>query len=160
MNAVQNPVYLIASIFSVTFVVGLLDAAISDFRSFRIPNRIPLLLLASFPPVAILDGFTVHDWWIHAAVAASLFAISIVLFAGRLWGGGDAKLLPAVGLWIGLNGLSRFLVVMSAAGCVLACAAMLIRVLPLATSLRSRQIPYGLAIAAGGLDWWIGVTWR
>lgn len=146
------------------FVAGLLDAAVSDLRAFRIANRSPLLLLAAFVPAAVAAGFGWQDWLNHLGAGLALLVIGVVLFARGVWGGGDAKLLPAVAVWTGLAGLPRFLIVMALVGGVLAVLALLARRLPLGPSgavrawgerlAASGHVPYGVAIAAGGIDWW------
>lgn len=158
----------IPTILSLAFIGGLTDAVICDLQGFRIPNRAPLLLVISFLPTAALNGFSLAEWSEHVGVGLALLALGVVLFAFRVWGGGDAKLAPAVGLWIGLAGLPRFLTVMTLVGGVLALLAMMARRIPLAPSGVIREwgdrlaqngaVPYGLAIAAGGLDWWCGIA--
>jgi prepilin peptidase CpaA len=160
--------HIVAFAVSLSFVWALLDAASSDAGGFRIANRVPLLLLAGFPLVGVLEGFAVQDWLVHAGVGFALFAAGAALFAFRLWGGGDAKMVAAVGLWLGLGDLPRFLLVMSVVGGGLAIVALAARLSPVPTAgplgawrqrlARTRHIPYGLAIAAAGLDWWIGAA--
>ena len=159
--------HVIIAAISLSFVIGLLDAAVSDLRQFRIPNRAPLLLLAGFGPAALVAGLGWQDWLIHLGVALAFFVVGALLFARGVWGGGDAKLLPAVALWIGLAGLPRFLVIMALTGGVLAVLALLSRRIALGPigPLRAwgqrlaetGHVPYGIAIAAGGLDWWAAV---
>lgn len=146
------------------FVAGLVDAAVSDLRAFRIANRSSLILLAAFVPAAVATGFEWRDWLIHLGAGLGLLVIGALLFFRGVWGGGDAKLLPAVAVWIGLAGLPRFLVVMALAGGVLAVLALLARRFALGPPGPLRRwgerlaeaghVPYGVAIAAGGLDWW------
>ena len=161
-----NAAQFIAAAASLPFVVALLDAAQSDLRRFHIANRVPLLLLAGFVPVALVEGFSWQEWLTHAGTGFTLLAAGILLFALKLWGGGDAKMLGTVALWIGLSGLSRFLLVMAMAGCALAVIALLIRRLPHRQAgwrgrlARTNQVPYGLAIAIAGFDWWISAAWQ
>jgi prepilin peptidase CpaA len=151
------------------FGAALLDGAISDLRRFRIPNRVPLWLLAAFVPMAAVaaqeQGQGQGQEWIgHLCVGLALFALGTLLFALKVWGGGDAKMLAAAGLVVGPSGLARFLLVMALTGGVLATIALLARRVPLGPPgpLRrwgerlaaSGAVPYGVAIAAGGLDWW------
>ena len=159
--------HMVISVISLVFVIGLLDAAQSDLRQFRIPNRVPLLLLAGFVPAALVAGLDWQDWLIHLGVALAFFVLGALLFARGVWGGGDAKLLPAVALWIGVAGLPRFLVIMALAGGALAVLALLSRRIALGPigPLRawgqrlaeSGHVPYGVAMAVGGLDWWAAV---
>ena len=142
---------------SLTFPLVLLTAAWSDLRSFSIPNRLVLILLAGFPPVALLQSYGGAEWMGHLGVALALFAAGAGLFALRMWGGGDAKLLSAAGLWLGWQPLPRFLLVMSMTGGLLALLALAMRAVPAGRRhvLAAGQIPYGIAIAAAGLDAWL-----
>jgi prepilin peptidase CpaA len=150
----------IISAAGLVFVAALLAAATSDLRRFRIPNACALAVLAAFAPAAWAAALPWETLLVHLGVAAGVFVISVGLFALGVWGGGDAKLLPAAALWIGLGGLPRFLLVMTVAGGMLAALLLGLRRLPLpAGSWLQRtadagHVPYGVAIAAAGLDWW------
>ena len=147
------------------FVAGLLDAAVSDLRAFRIANRSPLILLAAFVPAAVAAGFGWQDWLYHLGAGLGLLVIGAVLFFRGVWGGGDAKLLPAVAVWAGPGGLPRLLVVMALVGGVLAVLALVAGRVPLGPSgvvrawgerlAKAGHVPYGVAIAAAGFDWWV-----
>jgi prepilin peptidase CpaA len=146
---------IILAISSAVFVAALLDAAQGDLRSFRIPNRVPLALLAAFVPAALAGGLSGHEWLLHLGTGVMCFMVATVLFSLGVWGGGDAKLVPAVALWVGPVALPRFLLVMALVGGLVALAALVGRRAE-AGSLRSAlrgHVPYGIAIAAGGLDW-------
>jgi len=147
---------------SVTFPLTLLAAARSDWRALQIPNRLILLALAGFPPVAMLESFTAAEWLGHLSAALVLFAAGAGLFALELWGGGDAKLLPAVALWLGWAALPRFLLVMSMTGCALSLLALAMRAVPAGRKhlLAAGRIPYGVAIAVAGLDWWLAAIFQ
>jgi prepilin peptidase CpaA len=143
---------ILATLGGLVFVAALADAAVSDLSRFRIPNRVPLVLLVAFLPAALAAGMGVEQIGWRLLAALVVFAVCLALFALRLWGGGDAKLVPAVALWLGFAALPRFLVVMAVAGGALALVTLLARRLKLTTASR---VPYGVAIAAGGLDWWV-----
>jgi prepilin peptidase CpaA len=114
--------------------------------------------------MAFVTGMGWSEFLFHLGAGVTLFVLSTALFIGGIWGGGDAKLLPAVALWVGLAGQPRFLLVMAFVGGVMALGALLARHLPLKRQsgiqtwgvnfVDSGQVPYGLAIAAAGLDWW------
>jgi prepilin peptidase CpaA len=75
-------------------------AAVGDCRSRRIPNWLTLPLAVA----GILQSFcSVHTATPGQALLgfAAGFALTIVLFALGALGGGDVKLLAAVGAWIG-----------------------------------------------------------
>lgn len=161
------PLRSLELVLSISFPLSLLIAAGTDLGQFRISNFIVLLVLAGFPPVAVLAGFDLGDWLIHGATALALLAAGGLLFALGLWGGGDAKLLTAAGLWLGPAPLPRFLLIMSLAGLVLALLSLAMRLIPVAARhpdrwlgrfVASGQIPYGAAIAVAGLDWWLSAA--
>lgn len=129
---------------------ALLVAAATDLRHRRIGNRLNAAIAIGAP----------FYWWasgiglwpgavIQLGLAAGAFAILAGLFALRLLGGGDVKLLAALALWIAPIAYLRLLVVMSMAGGVLALlfwAWHIIRRKP-----ERIAIPYGVAIAFAGL---------
>lgn len=146
---------IILTITSAVFVVALLDAALGDLRHMRIPNRVPLTLLAAFVPAALANGLDGSEWLIHLGTGVLSFVVAVILFNLGVWGGGDAKLVPAIIVWIDPADLPRFLLVMALTGGLVALAALLRRRAE-AGSLRPvlrGHVPYGIAIAAGGLDW-------
>lgn len=147
------------------YAAPLLVAALWDLRHFRIPNVLTALMALAFVPAALLAPQPV-DWLAHVGAGAAVFAAGAVLFALRMLGGGDVKLAAAVALWLGSATLP-FLAVMAVAGGVLALGLLAGRRLlagVLALTVRTPErvtlprillqgegIPYGLAIAFGGL---------
>jgi prepilin peptidase CpaA len=149
---------------SVAFAVAVADAAVSDLRTFRIPDRDSLLLAAAFAVSAGVSGMAGQAVLLHLAAGLVVFVAGAVLFGFGIWGGGDAKLLAAVALWTGFAGLAGVLLVMAVAGGVLALSALALRRLPIAKPdwakvWRQRvvdggHVPYGVAIAVAALGWW------
>lgn len=132
------------------FVALLLAAAVSDLRSFHIPNAIPIALATVVGVLAIL-GHAAVPWQSALAAGATAFIAGFALFAVGIWGGGDAKLLAAASLWTGFAAMPRFLAVMVLAGGVVAAAVLVRR--RLGGPSAAAGVPYGIAIAAAGLDW-------
>lgn len=152
-----------------------LMAMLNDFRHYRIPNKLNLAIFASFFPVALLLGmpWEVMLWHIigFAVVFAIMFALFMIMPAGK-FGGGDAKMISASAIWIDWHLLPTFIVMTMLAGGVLAVAMWLWRVLQVEygvwmqgdATLRKVmsyqvKLPYGAAIAAGGIyaytqSWW------
>jgi prepilin peptidase CpaA len=101
-------------------------AAISDFKSFTIPNVYSVALILFFIPSFCLLNFLAGDVQIFSSFASHVFAfliilgVTVLLYALKLLGAGDSKFMAAVGLWLGLSGLIPFLFYMSLAGGVLA----------------------------------------
>lgn len=137
-------------------------AALSDLRGFRIPNRVPVLIFVLFAVVSALV-LEPRDILLHLAAGVALLAAGAALFAGGIWGGGDAKLVAAIGTWTGFAAMPRFLAVMALAGGVLALLILAMRAVAprVATAdaawhvriARAGHLPYGVALAAGGFDW-------
>ncbi len=143
------------------FPAALAYAAVMDVFTMTIPNRISLALIAVFPLAALLAGLSMHTALMHVAAFAIVLAFGIALFALNLLGGGDAKLLAAGALWVGIDQLLPFIVYVTVAGGALALTFVAVRMVP-AGAFRLPEwaarlhksgngIPYGLAICAGGL---------
>ena len=137
-------------------------AAAHDFTTLTIPNWISLVLLGLFPPLAFSAGLGGVDVGMHLAVGIGALLIGVALFAANVVGGGDAKLFAAVSLYMGVQALGPFLVGVTLCGGVLAMCALTLRWISnngVAVYLGRFQhlanarmgIPYGVAIAAGGL---------
>lgn len=140
------------------FAGALVHAALSDFKAFRIPNHDSLAIVAAFMVAvpALGLGLEVTAW--HVAAGMVVFAAGAVLFMLKVWGGGDVKLVAAVALMTGFVGLPRFLLVMALVGGMLALVLLLCQRFAANGSWGARMaapghVPYGIAIAAGGLDW-------
>lgn len=131
------------------FAVTLVAAAVRDLRDRTIPNLLPAILVAAFVPAAWFGQLGAGGTALHAAAAVTALAVAAALFALGAWGGGDAKLVAAAALWIGFVPMPRFLLIMALAGGVLALALLLAQG-------RRAKVPYGVAIALAGLEWWYG----
>lgn len=137
-------------------------AGFTDLRGFRIPNGVPVLIFVLF---AVVSAFVLEprEILLHLAAGVALLTAGAALFAGGVWGGGDAKLIAAIGTWTGFAAMPRFLVVMALAGGVLALLVLAVRATAPRDSgedapwhvriARSGHLPYGVALATGGFDW-------
>lgn len=139
----------------IAFLFPLAAAAAWDVACFRIPNFLSLALVALFVPAVVLAPVAVPWLW-HVAAALVVLSAGSVLFALRLLGGGDVKIMSAAALWLGMGNLVAFLVYVSLAGAVVAIVVVMFRMLSFGRdftsvkTLRSRVvIPYGVAIALG-----------
>lgn len=137
-------------------------AAAMDLFTMTIPNRVSVVMVAAFFPIALLAGLAPVDIAWHVAAGVAALAVGVLLFAGGWFGGGDAKLLAAIALWLGFENLPAYLVYVAFAGAALAGVFLTIRSVPLprvflgeAWALRLHRrdggIPYGIALAAGVL---------
>lgn len=153
-------------------------AALSDVSTLRIPNWLTGLTAALFFPMAYVTGMPLVEFGLHLLAGVILFFAGYALFAGGLFGGGDAKLMAAAGLWFGTSQTVSFLVLTAVAGGVLAATFALWSVVmvfweihgPMAEASfaqklkkLSPKVPYGFALAVGAIlafpkTWWVGVA--
>ncbi len=133
-------------------------AALNDVATLTIPNWLNLSLVILGIAALFVAGPGFEATMLHLTVALLAFLVSFALFVLGVWGGGDAKMVPAVLLWIGPAGVLPFLQWMVIAGGLLAAVLIVARrTLPaarhprlLAMSLQpGAGAPYGVAIAAG-----------
>lgn len=144
------------------FIALLGWAAYSDLRAFIIPNRLSLAMAVLYPAHVIASPVHV-DWTGDLMVGAIVLGMGFAMFAMRVAGGGDVKLLSVVALWAGTQNILLTVLVMGLAGGMLS-VFVLVR-LRFADA-RSGQdsgfvqwfgqamktnVAYGLSIAMGGL---------
>jgi prepilin peptidase CpaA len=159
------------------FLIMLGLAAFKDICERRIPNRLTGALAALYP-VYVLVSPTPVAWPAAVGLAFVVFVIGLGLFARELIGGGDVKLLAVLSLWAGPEQFVWFMLVTALAGGALSLFSLWYRrwggvieahlaALGLATTsgrvpvsteapaggstARSATLPYGVAIAAGGI---------
>ncbi|MHC4291976.1 MAG: A24 family peptidase [Planctomycetota bacterium] len=100
-------------------LVASLVAALIDIKSRRIPNVLTLpLLAAGLVQAAWFDGFDGLKSSLLAAVVLGLPYVLLFVFAGG--GAGDAKLMAAIGAWLGLS--SGIAALMAISICAVVCA--------------------------------------
>ena len=125
-------------------------AAVIDVRTFTISNRLNLSV-ALLAPVywASVALSPWPDMAVQIAGAVTVFGLLALAFFGGMMGGGDVKLAAALALWFSPVTIVKFLVLMSLAGGILT---LVILAWHRARKREGRpQIPYGVAIAFGGL---------
>ena len=128
----------------------LVVAAVIDVRTFTISNRLNLTVALLAP---------VYWWAAHLPLwpdigqqiiaAVAVFVLLAGAFYAGMMGGGDVKLAAALALWFSVGSTLAFLIYMSIAGGLLTLVVMTIH------RMRKKpgkpEIPYGVAIAVGGL---------
>ena len=128
----------------------LVIAAVIDVRTFTISNRLNLTV-ALLAPIYWLS-VALSPWpgvAVQLAAGATVFALFAAAFYAGMMGGGDVKLAAALALWFPPHATLQFLVFMSLAGGVLTIGLL---VWHRAKRRQGRpEIPYGVAIAIGGL---------
>jgi prepilin peptidase CpaA len=149
-------------------ILLLFVGAATDIAARIIPNKICALL--AILAVACLPLSDPSQLMVSVATTTLLFTILFGLHARGYLGGGDVKLLSAVTIGLPLSSLLQLLAVMSLAGGVIALLHLVLRQLPQPTlppigssflrriyaierwrNLRRAPLPYGVAIAAGGI---------
>jgi prepilin peptidase CpaA len=142
-----------ADILVAVLAAMLIVAAAGDLRARRIPNKLNLVIALGALPYWWLSGYGLLDVAGQIGIAAGVFLLFALLFQIGWIGGGDVKLLGALGLWLPLAAVVKLLVIMSLAGGLL-CLGMAVRQRLKAPGGRP-QVPYGVAIAFAGM-WLIG----
>ncbi len=145
------------------FAALALWAAWKDIATYVIPNWISLALAALFALEALVSGAPAAAIGLCVATGMGVLLIGMGLFAAGWIGGGDAKLLAAVALWIGWPAVWPFLLNTALAGGALTLTLLALRSVWLQpvvaggpTWLRKLSqpggvVPYGLAIVVGAL---------
>jgi prepilin peptidase CpaA len=128
----------------------LVVAAVVDARTFTISNRLNLTV-ALLAPVYWLS-VALSPWpgvAVQLAAGTTVFALFAAAFYAGMMGGGDVKLAAALALWFPPQATLQFIVFMSLAGGLLTLG--IVAWHRAAKRVGRPQIPYGVAIAAGGL---------
>lgn len=152
----------------ITFV--LVHSAISDFVSYRIPNWVLAFGGVAFVPAALLAALPFAQFAASVGAALLVLAAGFVLFSRNLIGGGDAKMAAVTALWCGADQAIPFLVHATLIGGILAIGLAALRRMvqhgkaprfPGIEALQSgrREIPYGVALALGGLTVLPSTAW-
>lgn len=151
---------MLLMILAALFLLLCLFAALHDVNRLTIPNWLNLTLAALFIPAAAVSGLPLEILGGHLLAGLLAFMAAFGLFALRLFGGGDAKMIPAVVLWMGPSAAIPFIFYMALVGGVCALAILVIRrgmpaaLIPgfmRAPFEPDAGVPYGVAIAAGAL---------
>ena len=146
----------------VIFPAALIFAAVSDIATMTISNWISLVLLGTFPVLALAAGMPLSDIGWHFAAGGLVLAGCFALFAFNVIGGGDAKLLAAAALWIGWSDLFTLLIYTALFGAPICILLVAFRMFPMPNWLHKlgwfnhlheakAGVPYGVAISAAGL---------
>jgi prepilin peptidase CpaA len=137
--------------------IALVIAAFTDMRRRQIDNWLNAVIALAAPAFWWASGL---DLWPGVAtqlgVAAVAFVILAGLFAMKVMGGGDVKLLTALALWVPPYIFMQLLLIMSLAGGALT---IVLAGWHIIRGERDKiKIPYGIAIAVGGL-WALAVNY-
>lgn len=133
-------------------VLGLLlvSAGIEDARKREIANwkNAAIALLAL--PWWIANGLSFWpDIVIQIGIALAVFALFAAAFHFGMMGGGDVKMIGALGLWFPFQPLVTMLIIMSLAGGAITLLMLIDKWLRRQTA--QPEVPYGIAIAIAAL---------
>lgn len=144
------------------FAILMIVAGLHDLTTMRIPNWISILLVVAFFPAALATGLPLGGLGLHVGIGVVALMVGAGMFAMNWIGGGDAKLMAAACLWLGLTGSAMFLLWMALAGGALTLGLVFARKSIPVLAVRGPgwvgrlmqpegDIPYGVAIAIGAL---------
>ncbi|MGD9803853.1 MAG: prepilin peptidase [Hyphomicrobiaceae bacterium] len=145
-------------------------AGAMDLFTMTIPNRISIGLTAAFLVAALMVPLGWGEIANHLGAGLLMLGVGIALFAGGFLGGGDAKLMAAAAVWFGFDRLLEYVVLVSISGGALVFLIVFyrsvepplwIRGQPWAMRLHEKAsgVPYGIALAAGGLWLYPSTSW-
>ncbi|HEU4695934.1 MAG TPA: prepilin peptidase [Sphingomicrobium sp.] len=145
MNLITtSPTWLV-----IVLMLTLAAAAIEDAVRLRISNiTCGAVFIAALVAMA-LHGFS-FSLWQNAVVCIAILVLGTPAFAAGWLGGGDVKLLAALGLWFNLQAALSLVAAVFIAGGVVALMFILVR-FARRDRRKERRIPYGLAIAIGAV---------
>lgn len=144
------------------FSAAMIFAGVRDLTTMTIPNWLTLALTLAFFVVAPAIGMSLTEIVQHTVICFVTLLVGMGFFAMGWIGGGDAKLMAAVALWIGWGQALPYFLIASVLGGGLTLIILGYRNLPLPPFVvrqawalrlhdRSEGVPYGLALAAAGL---------
>jgi prepilin peptidase CpaA len=137
----------------------------TDMFSMRISNRVCLSILALFGVFAALTAMPLALVGWHLLAGLIVLIISFTLFATGWIGGGDAKLVAAISVWIGFGQLWEYIAISSVIGGFLTMAILAMRAHPLPAFAAKQNwvirlhdkksgVPYGIALGLTALIIW------
>ena len=148
----------------VLFPLLMAYAAFSDLFTMTISNRISILLVLGYVPLALALGLTpMTILTMHLAAGAAVLVLTFAFFARGWIGGGDAKLAAATAVWLGWENLADYGLQASVLGAALTLGILVLRKRELPAMLMHRPwiarlhgagtgVPYGIALAIAGLS--------
>jgi prepilin peptidase CpaA len=122
-----------------------------------LPNWLTLSTALLALPWLLLSVPLWPDLGLHLAAGLVVLAVGIIALRFDAMGGGDVKWLGALAIWVGLSReLVRLLTLTGIAGGVVAVIVLLLGRFRTSYGMQdgTRHLPYGVAIALAGLDFW------
>ncbi|MEQ8299354.1 MAG: prepilin peptidase [Parvibaculaceae bacterium] len=144
------------------FPLAMIFGAVWDLATMTIPNVLTIALAAMFFVLVPFAGLGWEAVALHVGAGLLMLLVGMALFGFGWIGGGDAKFVAAIALWLGWYDLPAYLIVASVLGGALTLLLLWFRTLPLPLFMMKREwiarlhekkggIPYGVALGAAGL---------
>lgn len=149
---------MIPGILECSIVALLIVGAACDIRLFRLPNWLTAATALLALAFLIAAATPVPDILFHLGFGAAVLLVGLLLFRFNILGGGDVKWLAALAIWIGPHlDFMRFIFLIGLAGGALAVVVFLATRIWRSYGREAGRIhlPYGVAIAIAGLDYWL-----
>jgi prepilin peptidase CpaA len=127
----------------------LVVAAVTDIQSRIISNRLNAAIALLAVPWWFAIGLGGYDILFQLGLAAAVLVVFAICFALGMMGGGDVKLLAALGLWLPLTKMLIMLEIMALGGGLLTIGMLVAHKLRKAPG--KPEIPYGVAIVGASL---------
>jgi prepilin peptidase CpaA len=127
----------------------LVTAAVTDIRARIISNRLNAAIAILAVPWWFAIQLSGYEILFQLGLAAALLVLFAIFFAMGMMGGGDVKLLAALGLWLPLTKMLILLEWMALGGGVLTLGMLIAHRMRKAPG--KPEIPYGVAIVGAGL---------
>ena len=153
---------MISTLALLVFPLLMAYAASSDLLTMKIANWLVLVLVAAYFIMAFTAGIPLEQIGMSVAAAAVVLAIAFAFFAFGWIGGGDAKLVAATTLWVGLGMMFQYLIYAALLGGGLTLLILGLRRYPLPSALQKQRwldrlhdsksgVPYGITLAIAAL---------
>ena len=153
---------MISTLALLVFPLLMAYAASSDLLTMKIANWLILAVVAAYFVMAFSAGIPLDQIGMSVAAAAAVLAVAFAFFAFGWIGGGDAKLVAATTLWVGLGMIFQYLIYAALLGGGLTLLILALRRYPLPAALQKQRwldrlhdsksgVPYGITLAIAAL---------
>lgn len=159
----MSPTLIMKAIGLAIFAGLMIWAAVGDVRSFTITNKLNLVIAGLFLVLAVPMGLGWNVILDHVKVGLIAAIIALAMFYMGIFGGGDAKMVGAIIVWLGSPPIIPFIFYTALAGGLLGLTLLVGRRLAKKFGLpkspkwarrmlrKHSAVPYGVALGFGAL---------